>query len=150
MNTSGFYKKTTYGILYAADFVQSPTYFISIAALENLILPIDEWYYFESEEFANAFFESNEYIRSISVPKQVRNSQLRQWLIDKNLDELVDAKISNSNNWPDILSWKKAKSRYEYEPNVNRDDPLVESLGKDLGMTDEQMDAAFIEMGQIP
>ncbi len=82
--------------------------------------------------------------------KQVRNAQLRQWLIDKNLDELVEAKLSSSDGWPDVKSWKKAKSRYEYEPNVNRDDPLVDSLAHDLGMTEEELDAAFEEIAQIP
>ena len=79
----------------------------------------------------------------------VRAAQLRQWLIDNNLDELVEAKLSSADNWPDIKTWKKAKARYEYEPLVNRNDPLVEALGLDLGMTDTQMDDAFVQMSQI-
>lgn len=79
----------------------------------------------------------------------VRAAQLRQWLIDHNLDELVEAKLSSADNWPDIKTWKKAKSRYEYEPLVNRNDPLVEAVGLDLGLTDLQMDDAFVQMSQI-
>jgi hypothetical protein len=85
----------------------------------------------------------------VEVPESVRAAQLRQWLIDQNLDELVEAKLSSSDNWPDIKTWKKAKARYEYEPLVNRNDPLVEALGLDLGMTDTQMDDAFVQMSQI-
>jgi len=150
MNTKGFYKKTNDEILYASEYVQAPSYFISLLTMDNLILPIDGWYYFDSEELANEYFNSSEYIDSIQIPTQVRNSQLRQWLIDKNLDELVEAKLSNSNNWPDVISWKKAKARYEYETMVNRNDPLVISLGHDLGLTDKQMDDAFVEIFEIP
>jgi hypothetical protein len=80
----------------------------------------------------------------------VRNAQLRQWLIDQNLDELVEGKLASSDTWPDIKTWKKAKARYEYEPNVNRTDALVIAMGQDLGFTDEQLDAAFNEMSLIP
>jgi len=80
----------------------------------------------------------------------VRNAQLRQWLIDQNLDEVVEGKLASADTWPDIKTWKKAKARYEYEPNVNRTDALVIALGQDLGFTDEQLDAAFAEMSLIP
>jgi len=80
----------------------------------------------------------------------VRNAQLRQWLIDQNLDEVVEGKLASADTWPDIKTWKKAKVRYEYEPNVNRTDALVIALGQDLGFTDEQLDAAFNEISLIP
>jgi len=80
----------------------------------------------------------------------VRNAQLRQWLIDQNLDEVVEGKLASADNWPDIKTWKKVKARYEYEPNVNRTDALVIALGQDLGFTDEQLDAAFNEISLIP
>jgi len=80
----------------------------------------------------------------------VRNAQLRQWLIDQNLDEVVEGKLASADTWPDIKTWKKAKARYEYEPNVNRTDALVIALGQDLGFTDEQLDAAFAEISLIP
>jgi len=80
----------------------------------------------------------------------VRNCQLRQWLIDQNLDEVVEGKLASADTWSDIKTWKKAKARYEYEPNVNRTDALVIALGQDLGFTDEQLDAAFAEMSLIP
>jgi hypothetical protein len=85
-----------------------------------------------------------------SKTTQVRNAQLRQWLIDRDLDELVEAKLSSALGWSDVKTWKKAKSRYEYEPNVNRHDPLVDSLGHDLGMDEAALDAAFEEIALIP
>jgi hypothetical protein len=80
----------------------------------------------------------------------VRNAQLRQWLIERGLDDAVEAKLADSSKWPSIKDWKIAKSRFEYEPMVNRNDPLVEALGHDLGMDDAAMDAAFVEISLIP
>lgn len=84
------------------------------------------------------------------VPEFVRTAQLIQWLIDRDLLAAVEAKLNDPSSWPDEKTRLKAKARYEREANTVRADPLVIALGRDLGMDDAQLDAAFIEISQIP
>lgn len=82
------------------------------------------------------------------VPRSVRTAQLIQWLIDRDLLTTVEAKLNNPTDWPDEKTRLKAKVRFEREPNTNRDDPLVDSLGHQLGMDDAAIDAAFVQISQ--
>jgi hypothetical protein len=89
------------------------------------------------------------------VPAFVRTAQLRQWLVARNAAEnltlldAVEAKLTNPAEWPSSLEMRKAQIRWEFEPNVNRADPLVIALGHNLGMDDAALDAAFTEISQI-
>jgi len=50
---------------------------------------------------------------------------------------------------PDETTRKIAQVRWEYGLVVLRDDPLVQQMGASLGLTSEQMDAAFFAASQI-
>ena len=84
------------------------------------------------------------------VPHTVRTAQLVQWLIDRDLLAAVETKLNNPAAWPDEKTRLKALARYQREPNTNRHDPLVEALGKDLGLDAAAMDAAFVTISQYP
>lgn len=83
------------------------------------------------------------------VPITVRNAQVRQWLILNGLMPAVNAKLNDATQWPSAMVQEIAKTRFEYEPLVRRDDALVLALAADLGMDAAAMDAAFIVISQI-
>lgn len=80
----------------------------------------------------------------------VRAAQIRQWLIDHDLLEIVESALDNAQAWPDEKTRLKAKARWEYEVNIHRDDPLVVLIAQRLGLTPLQLDQAFIEASEIP
>ena len=56
METSGFYKVDNGDLMYAPNFVSAPGYELNRNDLQNYTLPIEGWYWFDSIEEANAFF----------------------------------------------------------------------------------------------
>lgn len=78
------------------------------------------------------------------VPYSVRSAQLRQWLVDAGLYDVIQSMFSNPAAWPDEPTRQKANIRREFEVNVVRADPLLVALASGLGLTSEQLDAAFI------
>jgi hypothetical protein len=119
------------------------------------------WEPMSDEEFA-AWVLSQNYAETpppLTAPAFVRNAQLRQWLLERSapgapagftLFDAVEAKLGDPAQWPDELTRRKAYQRWEYEPNVDRDDPLVQALATDLGMDSAALDAAFIQISSIP
>lgn len=58
-NTKGFYKFNEEALFYAPNFVECDSYKLVIEEKENYNLPVDGWYYFESEVEAKEFFNLN-------------------------------------------------------------------------------------------
>ena len=57
MNTNGFYKNENGELLHAPNFVIFPDgYEIFTHNKDNYTYPINDWYYFETEELAKSFF----------------------------------------------------------------------------------------------
>jgi hypothetical protein len=56
MNTSGFYKYQDDQLLYAPNYVEGQGYVLISEYKDQHEYPIDGWYWFESEEEANQFF----------------------------------------------------------------------------------------------
>lgn len=55
--TAGFYKLQDETLLFAPNYVEGNGYVLFSTELHEYELPIDGWYWFESEEQAKAFFE---------------------------------------------------------------------------------------------
>lgn len=80
-------------------------------------------------------------------PESVTPAQIRIWLLSNGIDlETVTGMIAAI---PDETIRKIAQVRWEYGLVVLRDDPLVQQMGASLGLTTEQMDAAFVAASQI-
>ena len=80
-------------------------------------------------------------------PESVTPAQIRIWLLSNGIDlETVTGMIAAI---PDETIRKIAQVRWEYGLVVLRDDPLVQQMGSALGLTVEQMDAAFLAASQI-
>lgn len=77
------------------------------------------------------------------VPESVTAWQIRRWLISQGISlAKVDAAIAAI---PDAAQREAAKVDWEYAPYVERSHPMLVPLGAALGMTPEQIDAAFVE-----
>lgn len=79
------------------------------------------------------------------VPPHVTAAQIRQWLIDHELEGAVNAAFDNPALWPDEKTRLRARARWEYETIVRRDDALVRHMAALLQLTDQQFNQAFIE-----
>jgi len=78
-----------------------------------------------------------------NVPASISPRQIRLWLINNNIPlASVEAAI---NSIPDSVLREKTLVEWEYSPYVERNHPMIESLGSALGLSPEQIDTAFIE-----
>lgn len=57
--TAGFYKKQEDTILYAPNIVEGNGYVLAVQDKDQYEYPVDGWFWFESEEEANNFFNEN-------------------------------------------------------------------------------------------
>jgi len=82
----------------------------------------------------------------VIVPKSVSMRQARLALYNKGLLHLVDETISLM---PIKEQREKAEIEWEFSSNVERDSFLVYGLAGGLGLTDEMLDALFIEASKL-
>ncbi len=85
-------------------------------------------------------------IRPPSVPDAVQPVQLRTWLLYAGKLDMVDTLIASE---PDTLKRREAQQRWDYTLTIPRNHPLVVMIGDALGMTDAEMDAAFIQASSM-
>jgi hypothetical protein len=85
-------------------------------------------------------------IRPPSVPDAVQPVQLRTWLLYAGKLDQVDALIDGI---PDPMQRAEAKQRWDYTLTIPRTHPMVIMIGQKLGMTDADLDAAFLEAATL-
>jgi len=84
---------------------------------------------------------------TISVPENVSARQIRLWLIRHGISlSQVDAAIDSI---PDQLQRDSVRVEWDYAPYVERSHPMLIPLAIYLGLTEEQVDQAFIEASSI-
>lgn len=71
------------------------------------------------------------------VPTWVYPFQARKALLAHDLLDAVNAAVATAGG--------EAQIAWEYAIEIHRDSPLIESLGSQLGLTSEQIDALFLE-----
>jgi hypothetical protein len=77
------------------------------------------------------------------VPENVSARQIRLWLIQHGISlSQVDAAIDSI---PDQLQRDLVRVEWNYAPYVERSHPMLIPLAAYLGLTEEQVDQAFIE-----
>jgi hypothetical protein len=83
----------------------------------------------------------------VVVPESISPRQIRLWLVEHNISlSAVDAAIASI---PDTLLREKTKIEWEFSPYVERNHPMINSLGLALNLTSEQIDQAFVEAAQL-
>lgn len=78
----------------------------------------------------------------ISIPESVTATQIRLWLFRNGITESMVADAINSIT--DEQQRGEAKIQWEYAPYVERSHPLVCAIGQYLGLSEPQIDAAFL------
>jgi len=78
-----------------------------------------------------------------AVPESVTARQIRLWLVSHGVSlAAVDAAIDAI---PDATQREMVRVEWEYAPYVERSHPMLVPLATALGMTESQVDAAFVE-----
>lgn len=76
-------------------------------------------------------------------PDSVSARQIRLWLVNRGISlAAVDAAIDTI---PDQLQRDGVRVEWEYAPYVERSHPMLVPLAAALGLTEQQVDQAFIE-----
>lgn len=82
-----------------------------------------------------------------SVPTSVSARQIRLWLLRQGISlASVDAAIDAI---PDQLQRDSVRVEWDYAPYVERTHPMLIPLAAALGLTEDQVDQAFIEAASI-
>jgi hypothetical protein len=82
-------------------------------------------------------------LQEIPVPQTITATQIRLWLVNNgfSMNQIYDI-ISQI---PDPLLKAQIEVQWEYAPYVERDHPMINTLGASLGLSSEQIDQAFRE-----
>jgi hypothetical protein len=81
------------------------------------------------------------------TPASVSARQIRLWLLGKGVSmSAVDAAIDAI---PDAAQRDSVRVEWEYAPYVERSHPMLVPLAAALGLTEEQVDQAFVEAAGI-
>ena len=81
------------------------------------------------------------------VPESISARQIRLWLIRHGIPlSQVDLAIDAI---PDQLQRDSVRVEWDYAPYVERSHPMLISLATYLGLTEQQVDQAFIEASSI-
>jgi hypothetical protein len=86
---------------------------------------------------------------SATVPQSITLLQLRLWLIENGMLSTVENIIATRANWPSEKAHDEAKTRWQFRTDVLRSSDMVNTLGDALGLSQEQIDAAFIAADRL-
>lgn len=79
----------------------------------------------------------------VVVPETISARQIRLWLVNNNISL---TSVENAINSIDNEQLRESTLvEWEYAPYVERNHPMVETLGQVLGLNNNQIDQAFIE-----
>lgn len=82
-----------------------------------------------------------------AVPESVTARQIRLWLVSHGVSlAAVEAAIDAI---PEATQRELVRVEWEYAPYVERSHPMLVPLGAQLGLTPEQIDAAFIQAAML-
>lgn len=82
-----------------------------------------------------------------AIPESISARQIRLWLINNGIQlNQVDNAI---NSIQDPITRETVKVEWEYAPYVERNHPMLVPLAQALGLTENQIDIAFIQAQNI-
>jgi hypothetical protein len=106
------------------------------------------WILLPPQPSENHYWNNGEWVLINSpVPESVSARQIRLWLINNGiqLSQVEDA----INSIEDPITRETIKVEWEYAPYVERNHPMLVPLAQALGLTENQVDTAFIEAQYI-
>lgn len=108
----------------------------------------DQWIIAPEKPGENYSWQDGEWAQDqIVVPQTVSARQVRIWLIQHGISlALVDSAIENIQ---DPILKEITKVEWEYAPYIERNHPMLVPLAQFLGLTQDQLDTAFIEAQNI-
>lgn len=81
------------------------------------------------------------------IPDTISARQIRLWLIRNGIS--LDAVNQAINNIPDSMTRDSVAVEWEYAPHIERNHPMLVTLAQSLGLTEADIDRAFIEGNSI-
>lgn len=108
----------------------------------------DNWILLPQPPGSDYYWNSGQWIQhSPSVPESISARQIRLWLINNGIQlAQVEAAIDSIQ---DPLVRETTKVEWEYAPYVERNHPMLVPLAQALGLTENQIDTAFIQAQYI-
>jgi len=108
----------------------------------------DQWILLPPRPSENHYWNNGEWILiNPPVPESVSARQIRLWLINNGFQLIQVENAINSIKDPIIR--ETVKVEWEYAPYVERNHPMLVPLAQALGLTENQIDAAFIQAQYI-
>lgn len=116
--------------------------------IENNNPKLDNWILLPSQPTSNHIWTNGSWILiSPEIPQTVSARQVRIWLIQHGISlSQVDTAI---NTIEDPVVRDITKVEWEYAPYIERSHPMLIPLGAALGLSNEQIDQAFVEASNI-
>ena len=130
-----FYKKHNEELL-VSEFVDGQGYVLSGAGKDEHVYPVDGWYWFEDLDKAMAVLSKVEQDAQPSLtPRQLRLKLLSIGLLDE-VEALCSADRAMS-------IW------FEYSLDFQRSNEMLNTMGTQLGMSEDAMNSFFIEASKL-
>lgn len=109
---------------------------------------INDWILLPDKPSEDAIWNNGSWIiPPATIPETVSARQVRLWLIRNGFSlAQVDAAI---NSIQDTITRESVRVEWEYAPYIERNHPMLLPLASALGLSDEQIDQAFIEANNI-
>ncbi len=116
--------------------------------IDNNNPKIDQWVLLPTRPSENHYWHNGEWIlMNPSVPESVSARQIRLWLINNGIQL---SQVENAiNNIEDPIIRETVKVEWEYAPYVERNHPMLIPLAQALGLTENQVDQAFMQAQHI-
>lgn len=108
----------------------------------------DQWILLPERPSDNHYWDNGLWIMiTPQVPESVSARQIRLWLINHNIQ--LDQVIEAINSIEDLMIRETTKVEWEYAPYIERTHPMLIPLAQSLGLSEAQIDEAFIEASNI-
>lgn len=116
--------------------------------IENNNPKKDNWTLLQPRPSENHYWHNGQWIETAPVvPEIISARQIRLWLINNGI-QLIQ--VENAiNNIEDPITRETIKIEWEYAPYVERNHPMLVPLAQALGLTEQQIDIAFIQAQNI-
>jgi hypothetical protein len=109
---------------------------------------LNQWILAPEKPGQNYYWDNGNWVEYIApIPENISARQVRIWLVQHGISlDQVDAAI---NTIQDSTLRDITRIEWEYAPYIERNHPMLVPLAQALGLTQQQLDQAFIEAQNI-